>query len=182
MTSLKLQPHSLNSQWEGVIIIVEGFGFDSPRSHGPPPVPASAFSSGCLSQSTNMYIRSTGGSKRPLVRACDWTVGADVGDGDQCVLSVFIRDDAFTESVPRNNNAASGSQHDERAPSRNEHQSPCEHTPEHRYGAAVGRWDYFKPDQCATLTQAKHAALGKKPNCDWQLTVNKGSPLLQKPV
>ncbi|XP_003973410.2 SLIT-ROBO Rho GTPase-activating protein 3-like isoform X1 [Takifugu rubripes] len=48
-------------------------------------------------------------------------------------------DDAFTESVPRPNNAGSGAQHDERGTSRNDHPSPCEHTPEHRYGAAVGR-------------------------------------------
>lgn len=66
------------------------------------------------------------------------------------LFSVVIRDDAFTESVPRTNSAASGPQHDDRASSRNDHQS-CEHTPEHRYGPAVGRWDYLKAVQDATL-------------------------------
>lgn len=89
------------------------------------------------------------------------------------VLSVFIRDDAFTESVPRANNAGSGAQHEERGTSRNDHQSPCEHTPEHRYGAAVGRWDFVQPDQTATLSQEMHKAstfISQKP-----VTVNKGS-------
>lgn len=63
------------------------------------------------------------------------------GDGHQCLLSVSVRDDAFTDSVPRTNNAASGPQHDERSTPRKDHQSPCEHTPEHRYGSAVGRWE-----------------------------------------
>lgn len=81
-----------------------------------------------------------------------------MGDGRHCLVSVSVRDDAFTESVPRTNNAASGPQHDERATPRNDHQSPCVHTPEHRYGAAVGRWEYFKPDQFATMIQAMHTA------------------------
>lgn len=60
-------------------------------------------------------------------------------------LSVCFRDDAFTESVHRSNSAASsGPHHEERVSSRNDHQSPCEHTPEHHYGAALGRWDHFK--------------------------------------
>uniref|UniRef100_A0A8D3EFA4 SLIT-ROBO Rho GTPase activating protein 3 n=1 Tax=Scophthalmus maximus TaxID=52904 RepID=A0A8D3EFA4_SCOMX len=35
--------------------------------------------------------------------------------------------------------ASSGSHRDDRASSRNERQSPCDHTPEHRFGAALGR-------------------------------------------
>lgn len=60
-------------------------------------------------------------------------------------LSVCIRDDAFSDSIQRpDSEARSVPHHDERAPSRNDHQSPCEHTPEHRFGAALGRWGLFK--------------------------------------
>ncbi|XP_023265946.1 SLIT-ROBO Rho GTPase-activating protein 3-like isoform X2 [Seriola lalandi dorsalis] len=49
-------------------------------------------------------------------------------------------DDAFSDSLQRTDiEASSGPHHDDRAPSRNERQSPCEHTPEHRFGAALGR-------------------------------------------
>ncbi|KAG7244664.1 hypothetical protein INR49_029683 [Caranx melampygus] len=49
-------------------------------------------------------------------------------------------DDAFSDSHHRTDSeASSGVQHDDRASSRNERQSPCEHTPEHRFGAALGR-------------------------------------------
>uniref|UniRef100_A0A665U3K3 SLIT-ROBO Rho GTPase-activating protein 1 n=1 Tax=Echeneis naucrates TaxID=173247 RepID=A0A665U3K3_ECHNA len=49
-------------------------------------------------------------------------------------------DDAFSDSMQRTDNeASSGPHHDSRASSRNERQSPCEHTPEHCFGAALGR-------------------------------------------
>lgn len=60
------------------------------------------------------------------------------------VVLPWFRDDAFADhtSVHRANSAAgSGSHHDERSSSRHEHQS--EHTPEHHYGAALGRWDHY---------------------------------------
>uniref|UniRef100_A0A665U4F9 SLIT-ROBO Rho GTPase-activating protein 1 n=1 Tax=Echeneis naucrates TaxID=173247 RepID=A0A665U4F9_ECHNA len=44
-------------------------------------------------------------------------------------------DDAFSDSMQRTDNeASSGPHHDSRASSRNERQSPCEHTPEHCFG------------------------------------------------
>uniref|UniRef100_A0A665U5B6 SLIT-ROBO Rho GTPase activating protein 3 n=1 Tax=Echeneis naucrates TaxID=173247 RepID=A0A665U5B6_ECHNA len=61
----------------------------------------------------------------------DWWEGRHNGvDGD----------DAFSDSMQRTDNeASSGPHHDSRASSRNERQSPCEHTPEHCFGAALGR-------------------------------------------
>lgn len=55
-------------------------------------------------------------------------------------LSVCIRDDAFSDSIQRTDSEASSGPHNEdRASSRNDRQSPCEHTPEHRFGPAIGR-------------------------------------------
>ncbi|XP_075893055.1 SLIT-ROBO Rho GTPase-activating protein 3-like isoform X2 [Nelusetta ayraudi] len=73
----------------------------------------------------------------------DWWEGRHNGvDGliPHQYIVVQDMDDAFTDhtSVHRTNSAASGgSHHEERTPSRHEHQS--EHTPEHHYGAALGR-------------------------------------------
>uniref|UniRef100_A0A3Q3WQJ8 SLIT-ROBO Rho GTPase-activating protein 1 n=1 Tax=Mola mola TaxID=94237 RepID=A0A3Q3WQJ8_MOLML len=73
----------------------------------------------------------------------DWWEGRHNGvDGliPHQYIVVQDMDDAFTESVQRTNSAASsGPHHDERASSRNDHQSPSEHTPEHRFGAVLGR-------------------------------------------
>lgn len=73
----------------------------------------------------------------------DWWEGRHNGvDGliPHRYIVVQDMDDAFSDSIQRTNSAGSGGlQHDERAPSRNDHQSPCEHTPERRFGAALGR-------------------------------------------
>uniref|UniRef100_A0A671U132 SLIT-ROBO Rho GTPase-activating protein 1 n=1 Tax=Sparus aurata TaxID=8175 RepID=A0A671U132_SPAAU len=73
----------------------------------------------------------------------DWWEGRHNGvDGliPHQYIVVQDMDDAFSDSLQRSDSgASSGPHHDERAPSRNEHQPPCEHTPEHRYGAALGR-------------------------------------------
>ncbi|KAK1901120.1 SLIT-ROBO Rho GTPase-activating protein 3 [Dissostichus eleginoides] len=73
----------------------------------------------------------------------DWWEGRHNGvDGliPHRYIVVQDMDDAFSDSIQRTNSAGSGGlQHDERAPSRNDHQSPCENTPERRFGAALGR-------------------------------------------
>uniref|UniRef100_A0A8D0D1J3 SLIT-ROBO Rho GTPase-activating protein 1 n=1 Tax=Sander lucioperca TaxID=283035 RepID=A0A8D0D1J3_SANLU len=73
----------------------------------------------------------------------DWWEGRHNGvDGliPHQYIVVQDMDDAFSDSIPRTDSAASsGPHHDERASSRNDHQSPCEHTPERRFGAAFGR-------------------------------------------
>ncbi|KAF1391768.1 hypothetical protein PFLUV_G00045510 [Perca fluviatilis] len=73
----------------------------------------------------------------------DWWEGRHNGvDGliPHQYIVVQDMDDAFSDSIPRNDSApSSGPHHDERASSRNERQSPCEHTPERRFGAAFGR-------------------------------------------
>ncbi|KAJ4947349.1 hypothetical protein JOQ06_009385, partial [Pogonophryne albipinna] len=73
----------------------------------------------------------------------DWWEGRHNGvDGliPHRYIVVQDMDDAFSDSIQRTNSAGSGGlQHDERAPSRNDHQSPCEHTPERHFGAALGR-------------------------------------------
>ena len=59
---------------------------------------------------------------------------------DHPSAAVHIRDDAFSDGIQRTDSeASSGLHHDDRAPARNERQSPCDHTPEHRFGAALGR-------------------------------------------
>uniref|UniRef100_A0A4W6D5Y7 SLIT-ROBO Rho GTPase-activating protein 1 n=1 Tax=Lates calcarifer TaxID=8187 RepID=A0A4W6D5Y7_LATCA len=74
----------------------------------------------------------------------DWWEGRHNGvDGliPHQYIVVQDMDDAFTDGIHRTDSeASSGPHHDDRASSRNEHQSPCEHTPEHRFGAALGRW------------------------------------------
>lgn len=73
----------------------------------------------------------------------DWWEGRHNGvDGliPHQYIVVQDMDDAFSDSIQRpDSEASSVPHHDERAPSRNDHQSPCEHTPEHRFGAALGR-------------------------------------------
>ncbi|XP_078104809.1 SLIT-ROBO Rho GTPase-activating protein 3-like isoform X2 [Sander vitreus] len=73
----------------------------------------------------------------------DWWEGRHNGvDGliPHQYIVVQDMDDAFSDSIPRTDSAASsGPHHDERASSRNDRQSPCEHTPERRFGAAFGR-------------------------------------------
>ncbi|XP_026203026.1 SLIT-ROBO Rho GTPase-activating protein 3-like isoform X2 [Anabas testudineus] len=71
----------------------------------------------------------------------DWWEGRHNGvDGliPHQYIVVQDMDDAFSDSMQRaESEAGSGLHHDDRAPSRR--QSPCEHTPEHRFGAALGR-------------------------------------------
>uniref|UniRef100_A0A665U4W1 SLIT-ROBO Rho GTPase-activating protein 1 n=1 Tax=Echeneis naucrates TaxID=173247 RepID=A0A665U4W1_ECHNA len=63
-------------------------------------------------------------------------------------------DDAFSDSMQRTDNeASSGPHHDSRASSRNERQSPCEHTPEHCFGAALGRYGHFLIQPSAHVCQ-----------------------------
>ncbi|GAA6221925.1 SLIT-ROBO Rho GTPase-activating protein 3-like isoform X1 [Lates japonicus] len=73
----------------------------------------------------------------------DWWEGRHNGvDGliPHQYIVVQDMDDAFTDGIHRTDSeASSGPHHDDRASSRNERQSPCEHTPEHRFGAALGR-------------------------------------------
>ncbi|XP_028431162.1 SLIT-ROBO Rho GTPase-activating protein 3 isoform X2 [Perca flavescens] len=73
----------------------------------------------------------------------DWWEGRHNGvDGliPHQYIVVQDMDDAFSDSIPRTDSApSSGPHHDERSSSRNERQSPCEHTPERRFGAAFGR-------------------------------------------
>ncbi|KAF3689943.1 SLIT-ROBO Rho GTPase-activating protein 3 [Channa argus] len=80
-----------------------------------------------------LYLRASG----------DWWEGRHNGvDGliPHQYIVVQDVDDAFSDSIQRTDSEASSGLHqDDRAPSRNEHQSPCEHTPEHHYGAALGR-------------------------------------------
>lgn len=77
-----------------------------------------------------------------------------------------FRDDAFTDhaSVHRTNSAASsGSHHDDRSSSRHEQQS--EHTPEHHYGAALGRWAwlmYTRPDPFSVAQSLVHTHVAFK--------------------
>lgn len=53
-----------------------------------------------------------------------------------------LRDDAFSDSLSQkaDSEASSGPHQEDRASSRNDRRSPCEHTPEHRFGAALGRY------------------------------------------
>ncbi|KAK2862024.1 hypothetical protein Q5P01_001557 [Channa striata] len=78
-----------------------------------------------------------------LRASADWWEGRHNGvDGliPHQYIVVQDVDDAFSDSVQRTDSEASSALHqDDRAPSRNERQSPCEHTPEHRFGAALGR-------------------------------------------
>ncbi|XP_056294320.1 SLIT-ROBO Rho GTPase-activating protein 3-like isoform X3 [Pseudoliparis swirei] len=71
----------------------------------------------------------------------DWWEGRHNGvDGliPHQYIVVQDMDDAFSDS--RTDGAAnSGPHHDERASSRNDRRSPCEHTPERQFGAALGR-------------------------------------------
>uniref|UniRef100_A0A8C4ICE5 SLIT-ROBO Rho GTPase-activating protein 3 n=1 Tax=Dicentrarchus labrax TaxID=13489 RepID=A0A8C4ICE5_DICLA len=54
------------------------------------------------------------------------------------------------DGIQRTDSAASsGLHHDERTSSRIGRQSPCEHTPEHRFGAAMGRWVRVRSDGAA---------------------------------
>ncbi|XP_034726485.1 SLIT-ROBO Rho GTPase-activating protein 3-like isoform X2 [Etheostoma cragini] len=73
----------------------------------------------------------------------DWWEGRHNGvDGliPHQYIVVQDMDDAFSDSLPRTDSASSsGPHHDERPLSRNDRQSPCDHTPEHRFGAAFGR-------------------------------------------
>ncbi|XP_041800741.1 SLIT-ROBO Rho GTPase-activating protein 3-like isoform X2 [Chelmon rostratus] len=71
----------------------------------------------------------------------DWWEGRHNGvDGliPHQYIVVQDMDDAFSDNRTESA-ASSGPHHDERASSRNDRQSPCEHTPEHRFGAALGR-------------------------------------------
>ncbi|XP_037629292.1 SLIT-ROBO Rho GTPase-activating protein 3-like isoform X2 [Sebastes umbrosus] len=73
----------------------------------------------------------------------DWWEGRHNGvDGliPHQYIVVQDMDDAFSDSIQRTDSASSGGpHHDERASSRNDHQPHCEHTPERRFGAALGR-------------------------------------------
>ncbi|XP_040015382.1 SLIT-ROBO Rho GTPase-activating protein 3-like isoform X2 [Xiphias gladius] len=72
----------------------------------------------------------------------DWWEGRHNGvDGliPHQYIVVQDMDDAFSDGIQRTDGEASGPHHDDRVTSRNERQSPCEHTPEHRFGAALGR-------------------------------------------
>ncbi|XP_060898967.1 SLIT-ROBO Rho GTPase-activating protein 3-like isoform X2 [Labrus mixtus] len=73
----------------------------------------------------------------------DWWEGRHNGvDGliPHQYIVVQDMDDAFSDSTQRSDStASSGPHHDERAGSRNEHQSPGENTPEHRFRVALGR-------------------------------------------
>ncbi|CAB1452184.1 unnamed protein product, partial [Pleuronectes platessa] len=74
----------------------------------------------------------------------DWWEGRHNGvDGliPHQYIVVQDMDDAFSDSLQRaDSEASSGSQRDgDRASTRSDRQSPCEHTPEHRFGAALGR-------------------------------------------
>ncbi|KAF7662938.1 hypothetical protein LDENG_00223520 [Lucifuga dentata] len=73
----------------------------------------------------------------------DWWEGRHNGvDGliPHQYIVVQDMDDAFSDSISQrpDSEASTGPHQDDRTPSRND-QSPCEHTPEHRFGAAVGR-------------------------------------------
>ncbi|KAM9408477.1 SLIT-ROBO Rho GTPase-activating protein 3-like [Pholidichthys leucotaenia] len=73
----------------------------------------------------------------------DWWEGRHNGvDGliPHQYIVVQDMDDAFSDNTQRTDSETScGAHHDDRTPSRNERQSPCEHTPENRFGAALGR-------------------------------------------
>ncbi|XP_061583270.1 SLIT-ROBO Rho GTPase-activating protein 3-like isoform X2 [Cololabis saira] len=73
----------------------------------------------------------------------DWWEGRHNGvDGliPHQYIVVQDMDDAFSDSIQRTDSeTSSGPHHNERSSSRNEHQSPCEHTSESRFGAALGR-------------------------------------------
>ncbi|XP_074501564.1 SLIT-ROBO Rho GTPase-activating protein 3-like isoform X1 [Sebastes fasciatus] len=73
----------------------------------------------------------------------DWWEGRHNGvDGliPHQYIVVQDMDDAFSDNIQRTDSASSGGpHHDERASSRNDHQPHCEHTPERRFGAALGR-------------------------------------------
>ncbi|XP_076012728.1 SLIT-ROBO Rho GTPase-activating protein 3-like isoform X2 [Genypterus blacodes] len=74
----------------------------------------------------------------------DWWEGRHNGvDGliPHQYIVVQDMDDAFSDGVAQrpDGDASSGSHQDDRPSSRNDHQSPFEHTPERRFGAAVGR-------------------------------------------
>uniref|UniRef100_A0A3Q3MZQ2 SLIT-ROBO Rho GTPase activating protein 3 n=1 Tax=Labrus bergylta TaxID=56723 RepID=A0A3Q3MZQ2_9LABR len=77
----------------------------------------------------------------------DWWEGRHNGvDGliPHQYIVVQDMDDAFSDSTQRSDStASSGPHHDERAGSRNEHQSPGENTPEHRFRVALGRWGFI---------------------------------------
>eukprot|EP00064_Thunnus_orientalis_P011659 superscaffoldBa00001703_g11690 len=72
----------------------------------------------------------------------DWWEGRHNGvDGliPHQYIVVQDMDDAFSDNMQRTDSeASSGPHHDDRASSRNDRQSPCEHTPEHRFGPALG--------------------------------------------
>uniref|UniRef100_A0A8C6L547 SLIT-ROBO Rho GTPase activating protein 3 n=1 Tax=Nothobranchius furzeri TaxID=105023 RepID=A0A8C6L547_NOTFU len=74
----------------------------------------------------------------------DWWEGRHNGvDGliPHQYIVVQDMDDAFTDNVQKTDGEAySGPYHNYRVSSRNEHQSPCEHAPENRFGVALGRW------------------------------------------
>uniref|UniRef100_A0A1A8D6J3 SLIT-ROBO Rho GTPase-activating protein 1 n=1 Tax=Nothobranchius kadleci TaxID=1051664 RepID=A0A1A8D6J3_NOTKA len=73
----------------------------------------------------------------------DWWEGRHNGvDGliPHQYIVVQDMDDAFTDNVQKTDGEAySGPYHNNRVSSRNEHQSPCEHAPENRFGVALGR-------------------------------------------
>uniref|UniRef100_A0A672ICE1 SLIT-ROBO Rho GTPase-activating protein 1 n=1 Tax=Salarias fasciatus TaxID=181472 RepID=A0A672ICE1_SALFA len=73
----------------------------------------------------------------------DWWEGRHNGvDGliPHQYIVVQDMDDAFTDNIQRTDSeTSSGPRHSERTSSRSERQSPCEHTPESRFGAAAGR-------------------------------------------
>uniref|UniRef100_A0AAQ5YLE8 SLIT-ROBO Rho GTPase activating protein 3 n=1 Tax=Amphiprion ocellaris TaxID=80972 RepID=A0AAQ5YLE8_AMPOC len=73
----------------------------------------------------------------------DWWEGRHNGvDGliPHQYIVVQDMDDAFSDSIQRTDSeASSGPHHSDRSSSRNERQSPCEHTIENRFGAALGR-------------------------------------------
>ncbi|XP_028301786.1 SLIT-ROBO Rho GTPase-activating protein 3-like isoform X2 [Gouania willdenowi] len=73
----------------------------------------------------------------------DWWEGRHNGvDGliPHQYIVVQDLDDAFSDSIPRtDSDTSSGARHGERPSSRSERQSPCELTPDNRFGVAVGR-------------------------------------------
>ncbi|KAM9759068.1 SLIT-ROBO Rho GTPase-activating protein 3-like isoform 2-T2 [Menidia menidia] len=73
----------------------------------------------------------------------DWWEGRHNGvDGliPHQYIVVQDMDDAFSDSIQRTDSeTGTGAPRDDRTSSRNEHQPPCEHTPENRFRSALGR-------------------------------------------
>uniref|UniRef100_A0A3Q4BJT2 SLIT-ROBO Rho GTPase-activating protein 1 n=1 Tax=Mola mola TaxID=94237 RepID=A0A3Q4BJT2_MOLML len=117
----------------------------------------------------------------------DWWEGRHNGvDGliPHQYIVVQDMDDAFTESVQRTNSAASsGPHHDERASSRNDHQSPSEHTPDTKLiirvrvrsdGAAVPRHRNSTDSHSPSRATDQHPRLMPRPCSPHKVAVSRG--------